>query len=270
MPRNQKLSGFLRALAHLLEEEAARNVEFAARLDVLLTPVLRSPQSRNSRPDGQPHFAGVPDVLSALVEKGEEEFRFWLRSFDLATLKAIIKSNGFDVARSSRKWTDPDKFINLIVEQASARLRRGSGFLPPPTGTNKENDLAERKNMDITKKVIVHSFEAYDIHFDRYNTSPRKATLEAISRIRTARVIAGTDEEIDASRLDGDEMYRSNISNADVRSLTRRDTHPLPDSHEAIARGCKCTIAKKANGSPILDQNGNQLYVIEKGCPIHG
>lgn len=269
MPHNQKLTGLLRDLAHLLEEEAARNVEFAARLDVLLTPALRSPHSRNSRARGQPHSAGVPDVLSALEEKGEEEFRFWLRPFDVATLKAIIKSNGFDVARSSQKWTDPDKFINLIVGQASARLRRGSGFLPPPTGTNNENDLADRKNMNITKKVIVHSFEAYDIQSDRYKTSPRKATLEAISRIRTARVIAGTDEEIDASRLDGDEMYRPNISNTDVRSPTRRDMHPLPESHEAIARGCKCTIAKKANGIPMLDQDGNQVYVIEKGCPIH-
>lgn len=45
--------------------------------------------------------------------------------------------------------------------------------------------------------------------------------------------------------------------------------HPLPESQEAIARGCICTIAKKANGTPIFDQDGKQVYAIEKGCPIH-
>jgi hypothetical protein len=70
-------------------------------------------------------------VLSELQTRGDEEFRFWLRSLDLPTLRAIVKSNGFDVARVSHRWTDPDKFTALIAEQTAARLKRGSGFLPP-------------------------------------------------------------------------------------------------------------------------------------------
>lgn len=143
MPRNQDLSGLLRGLAHLLEEEAATNPEFAARLNVLLTQIKRSPQSKNSEGREPPNSVMVPDVLSALEEKGEEEFRFWLRAFELPTLKAIVKSNGFDVARSSQRWTDPDKFISLIVGQASARLRRGSGFLPPPVDAKKHSGLSD-------------------------------------------------------------------------------------------------------------------------------
>ena len=139
MPRNQKLSVLLRDLAHLLDQEAARNDEFAARLEALLTPALGGRPSKHSGTRAQPHAVEVPDVLSALEEQGEEEFRFWIRAFDLATLKAIVKSNGFDVARASQKWTDPDKFINLIVEQTSARLRRGSGFLPPPSKDGHRN-----------------------------------------------------------------------------------------------------------------------------------
>jgi hypothetical protein len=128
--RREKLTSLIRELAHLLEDEAAKNPPFAARLDALLGPTLREhatpvPRTRRSQV--------VPDVLSVLQEKGEEEFRFWLRSLDLATFKAIIKANGFDVARASQKWTDPDKFINLIAEQAVARLRRGASFLPPST-----------------------------------------------------------------------------------------------------------------------------------------
>ncbi len=124
--------------------------------------------------------------------------------------------------------------------------------------------------MNIEKKVTVHSFEVYDIQSDRYKTSPRKTTLEAIGRIKTARVIAGTREEIDAALLYEDEMYRPNISNKHVRGSALRDMHPLPESYEAVARGCKCTIAKNADGTPILDQDGKRVYTIKKECPIHG
>lgn len=130
MPREQKLSSLLKGLGKLLEDEAENNPEFAERLKRLLTPLLPSAESKKKNSSKPSRAVVVPDVLAALENQGEEEFRFWLRSFDLATLKAIVKSNGFDVTRSSQKWTDPDKFINLIVEQASARLRRGSSFLP--------------------------------------------------------------------------------------------------------------------------------------------
>ncbi len=204
MSRNQRLSSLLRDLARLIEEEAGRNVGFAAQLEELLVPALRNPRQKNSGARGPQDYSTVPDVLSALEKDGEDEFRFWLRSFDLVTLKAIIKSNGFDVARASQKWTDPDKFINLIAEQASARLRRGSAFLPP-TSAEKVNACA-----------------------------------------------------------DGDSK-----SNADICRPIVHDMNPRPASDEAIARGCKCTIAKQEDGTPILDQNGKHLYVIEKGCPIH-
>ena len=72
----------------------------------------------------------VPDVFAAMQEKGEGEFRFWLRSLDIATLKAIVKKNGFDPAKVSTRWTEPDKFVVLIAEQLVARLKRGSAFLP--------------------------------------------------------------------------------------------------------------------------------------------
>ena len=137
MPRHQKLSTLLRDIAQLVDEEASVNPEFAARLDAFLTATVGgAQQSAKSRARVPLHSVVVPDVLTALESKGEDEFRFWIRSFDLATLKAVVKANGFDVAKTSQKWNDPDKFINLIVEQASARLRRGSGFLPPPASSS--------------------------------------------------------------------------------------------------------------------------------------
>ena len=70
---------------------------------------------------------------AALQEKGEEEFTFWLHSLDLPILKAIVKANGFDPAKTSLRWRESDKFVHLIVDQTRARLRRGSAFLPGRT-----------------------------------------------------------------------------------------------------------------------------------------
>ena len=135
MPREQKLSSLLKGLGKLLEDEAESNPEFAARLERLLAPLRPSSETRKKNGNKSSRAVVVPDVMAALEKQGEVEFRFWLRTFDLATLKAIVKSNGFDVTRASQKWTDPDKFLNLIFEQSTARLRRGSSFLPDSNNT---------------------------------------------------------------------------------------------------------------------------------------
>jgi hypothetical protein len=80
---------------------------------------------------GQKQSVLVPDVFASLQEKGDEEFRFWLRTLDLPTLRAVVKQNGFDPARVSQRWKDTDKFIALVHDQTQARLKRGSAFLPP-------------------------------------------------------------------------------------------------------------------------------------------
>jgi len=132
MQLGQKLTRTLRALVDLVEEEAAQNPAFAQRLEAIVAELpgsgalKKSSKTRNSN-----ESADTPDVLAVFQEKGETEFRFWLRDFDLATLKAIVKANGFDPGKNSQRWTEPDKFIVLIAEQTAARLRRGSAFLPP-------------------------------------------------------------------------------------------------------------------------------------------
>ena len=128
----QKLTRALRALLTLVEEEASRNPDFAHRLEDVVFDLPAAPagkktqKTKSTEPETPP-----PDVLSAYESKGESEFRFWLRDFAIATLKAIIKANGFDPGKNSQRWTEPDKFIALIAEQTAARLRRGSTFLPP-------------------------------------------------------------------------------------------------------------------------------------------
>jgi hypothetical protein len=38
------------------------------------------------------------------------------------------------LAQAAQRWTDPDKFVKLVIDQTLARMKRGSAFLPPKTG----------------------------------------------------------------------------------------------------------------------------------------
>jgi hypothetical protein len=73
--------------------------------------------------------------------------------------------------------------------------------------------------------------------------------------------------------LDGREVCR--VTSDDVlaaaaeRGPAVRDLHPLPETPEAKARGCRCTIVMDADGSPHVDRYGGLLYGIDRGCSIH-
>lgn len=115
----------------LIEDEARENPRFGRRLEALLV----QPHSAKAPSAGEHKKPPeVPDVFEAFARLGEEEFRFWLRDLDAPTLKAIIRANGYDPQERVRKWKDPDKFVELIVEQTKARRNRGSAFLNPRKG----------------------------------------------------------------------------------------------------------------------------------------
>ena len=128
MQPTQKLTAVLKDLLALLDAEATHNPEFAAKLQDIMAAL----STRSTRLPRPPKIAvSIPDVFTALQEKGEVEFGFWVRTLDIPTLKAVIRTNGFDPAKASQRWTDPDKFVGLVIEQTVSRLKRGSSFLPP-------------------------------------------------------------------------------------------------------------------------------------------
>jgi hypothetical protein len=129
MQSTQKLARAIRSLLALVEEEAMRNPSFAARLEEISNrlPTTSTKRATRGRATGPAELP--PDVFAIYQERGEEEFRFWIRSLNLRSLKAIVKANGFDPGKASQRWTEPDKFVDLIAKQTAARLRRGSAFL---------------------------------------------------------------------------------------------------------------------------------------------
>ncbi len=139
MQSTKKLTAVLRDLVALLDDESARNPDFAGRLETVLAGLPHRFGKTRDVLKSAKSVVPTPDVFSALQEKGETEFRFWLRSLDVPTLKAIIKANGFDTAKASRRWTDPDKFVALVGDQTVTRLKRGSAFLPPKKDKSNEN-----------------------------------------------------------------------------------------------------------------------------------
>jgi hypothetical protein len=140
MQVTNKLTPLLRSLVALLEDEAANNPQFAAKLDAVLNGMPGRPKKARG-PQLDP--STVPDVFAALDAKGETEFGFWLRTLDLPTLKAIIKLNGFDPGKASLRWKDADKLVGLAFTQALGRSTRGSAFLRPKgcSGSDKGIDL---------------------------------------------------------------------------------------------------------------------------------
>jgi hypothetical protein len=131
MQPSPKLMRVFRELLVLIEREAGRNPEFARELERIVEglPERNAERKRKARTPGVK--GDLPDVFAEFQEKGETEFRFWLRECDLQVLKRIVKANGFDPGKASRNWTEPDKFIALIADQVAARLRRGTAFLRP-------------------------------------------------------------------------------------------------------------------------------------------
>jgi hypothetical protein len=141
MQPTKKLTPILRDLMALVDDEATRNPEFAAKLEAIMAEL----PARPARPPRPPKTAvSIPDVFAVLQEKGEVEFGFWVRTLDIPTLKAVIRANGFDPAKASQRWTDPDKFAGLVIEQTAARMKRGSAFLPPKSDNLSSPNTADR------------------------------------------------------------------------------------------------------------------------------
>lgn len=116
-----------------------------------------------------------------------------------------------------------------------------------------------RSDLDLIREVIASS----NYEWTTIGRLMKKTGLPHDEILQEAR--SAPDIIISYGRQTKDNIFKFKTSAPALRGI-----HPLPESSEAIERGCNCSIAKKANGSLLLDQGGKPLYTIEKGCPIHG
>lgn len=126
MRKEKPLIALLRGLVDLLGEESERNPMFAAKVEALLSSLPdRTVQStpklvRSSNPP--------LDVHAELANRGEAEFRLWLRDRPISVLREVIRHQDLDPTRRTTKWKEPEKLAQFIADGLGARLARGSAF----------------------------------------------------------------------------------------------------------------------------------------------
>ena len=124
MRKEKTIVTLLNSLTRLLTEEAARNPDFATKLEALLSPAA---PAETSQPKAEPK--NVPDAYEEYTSRGETEFRLWLGDQPKEILLALVRRHDLDATRKTAKWKDARKLSEFIADQIRARLARGSSFL---------------------------------------------------------------------------------------------------------------------------------------------
>lgn len=128
MRKEKVLIKVLRDIADLLSEESSRNPQFANRLEVILSEVGRRNETSRRTPSTELDDR-VLDIHSEWNNRGEAEFRLWLRDQPLAVIRSIIRQQDFDPTYKTTKWRETEKLSDFIANGLRARLSRGSAFI---------------------------------------------------------------------------------------------------------------------------------------------
>ena len=121
----------LARLLSVITEEAARNAEFAARLEEALDdgPAVRGARKATgggARRGGRRTRAVLDPI--AVAQKGETRLRDDLDKLDRERLLDVVAEYGMDPGKLVMKWKDRDRVIERIVEIALARSTKGDAF----------------------------------------------------------------------------------------------------------------------------------------------
>jgi hypothetical protein len=128
MRKEKALITLLRGIVDLLAEESARQPQFAARLESLLStlPERRGPAQK---PAKRQSSARLPDIYGEWTARGEADFRLWLCDQPVAVLRAVIRAQDLDPTHRAAKWKETEKLAGFIADSLRARLSRGSAFI---------------------------------------------------------------------------------------------------------------------------------------------
>jgi len=121
LDEKKNIRRLLHRLADLIADEAERNQRFAAELHEILGTREGGPKKPRTQPPPE-------DPFEMYRTKGEEGFKSWLETLDVATLKAMVRQHRLDPSRLSDKWKTKERFVSLIVERVPARLKQGDVF----------------------------------------------------------------------------------------------------------------------------------------------
>lgn len=148
----------LRAALDVIAEEARANPKFAKRLEDALKGTgghrapgrAEPPATANEAQLGHPGEVGASraeNVASQVQERrpkrrrspaafdplvvladGTAELRRRLDTLDIEQLKDIVAEFGMDSTQLAMKWKRPERLVDLIVQTAETRAKRGDAF----------------------------------------------------------------------------------------------------------------------------------------------
>lgn len=128
MRKEKALIALLRGMVDLLTDESARNPEFAARLESVLSELPeRKASAKKPAPPKSPKQ--LPDIHAEWKARSELDFRIWLRDQPIPVLRAVIRAQDLDSTRRTVKWKEAQKLADFIADNLRARLSRGSAFI---------------------------------------------------------------------------------------------------------------------------------------------
>ncbi|MDW8445069.1 MAG: hypothetical protein RML45_12955 [Acetobacteraceae bacterium] len=122
----------LEALLAAVLEEAERNPGFAARLEAAICRHRRGGRSTGTAPDqAVPEQAGRPGDRRARPRRASEKQHCATRSRSLTVdqLKDIVAAHALDRTGKALRWKTRARLIDLIVTEATTRMRKGGAFL---------------------------------------------------------------------------------------------------------------------------------------------
>lgn len=123
----------LKRLFRVIEQEAAHNPAFRARLDEALRSVAdehRNDEPANSvksRPRNRRARAAV-DPFQLFASVGEDGLRRQLEPLTSEQLKDIISEFAMDKARLAMKWTNVERLREQVIVTTVARSKKGNAF----------------------------------------------------------------------------------------------------------------------------------------------
>jgi hypothetical protein len=123
------LATTLQALLRAVLDEAARNPEFAARLEQAIGLAPKPPKPPKAVAARKARRAQPVLNPIALAPQGEAALRAALAPLSVEQLKDIIAAHGMDSDKLAMKWKTAAKLVDRIIATSLARQQKGEAFL---------------------------------------------------------------------------------------------------------------------------------------------
>ncbi|MEQ8541261.1 MAG: hypothetical protein RIB93_27875 [Coleofasciculus sp. D1-CHI-01] len=128
-----KLTALIKLLEEILPDTQAtltkyqHDPDFAEQIDSLFK-ILSTKKPSPAKKRRTRRRTSAFDPVELYHQKGEKHLCEQLQPLEVEQLKDIIAEHGMDSSRRAMRWKKRDRLMELIVQTASCRARKGDAF----------------------------------------------------------------------------------------------------------------------------------------------